>query len=77
MLHISSANHLPCVLILHGRSGPRPVSDWGRLRLTNSGKRRWLINNTIVNGDINAGDAAASIVDVSMMMVEMMLTMRR
>ena len=27
MLHIFSANKLPCVLILHKRSGPRSVSD--------------------------------------------------
>ena len=27
VLHISSCNYLPCVLILHKRSGPRSVSD--------------------------------------------------
>ena len=27
MLCISSANYLPCLLILHKRSGPRSVSD--------------------------------------------------
>ena len=29
VLRISSADYLPCVLILHERSGPRSVSDLG------------------------------------------------